>query len=221
MKKKVLLIGGGSVLLLLSILFGAFFAGPLFASAHGTSSQPSATPTTNPYCQQYLQELAQSLHVSVATLEQDKKTAKGDVLAQLLKDGKLNQAQADAISKRINAHQACSGKGKAWWDHGILRQTLKKYQTTLVSDIASGLHLSASQFQSDLQNGQTLAQVAKMQNISDSQLHTIVLNAVDNVLSQAQKAGDLTQSQVTTFTTYLRKHPRVINRWLHHTFAKK
>ncbi len=41
--KKVLYIGGGSLLLLLALICAAVFASPLLASAHGT-----ATPTTTP-----------------------------------------------------------------------------------------------------------------------------------------------------------------------------
>src|SRR6516162_3238345 len=113
--KKMLLIGGGSALLLLCILFGAFFAGPLFASARGgqMSSATSSAPTaTNPYCQQYLQDLANRLGVSVSTLQQAKLGAAEDVLAQLVKDGKLTQNQANQIKQRLESHKACSGNGQ-------------------------------------------------------------------------------------------------------------
>src|SRR5215467_1183272 len=105
--KKILYIGGGSALLLLCILFGAFFAGPLLASAlggHTTTATATAasTPTaTNPYCQQYLQDLAKRLGVSVSTLQQDKLASAEDVLAQMVKDGKLTQNQANTIKQRL------------------------------------------------------------------------------------------------------------------------
>ena len=97
--KKILLIGGGSALLLLCILFGAFFAGPLLAAARSGQTTSASTPAaTNPYCQQYLQDLAKRLGVSVSTLQQDKLAAAEDVLAQLVKDGKLTQNQANQIN---------------------------------------------------------------------------------------------------------------------------
>src|SRR5215467_2319818 len=103
--KKILYIGGGSALLLLCILFGAFFAGPLLASAlggHTTTATAASTPTaTNPYCQQYLQDLAKRLGVSVSTLQQDKLASAEDVLAQLVKDGKITQNQANQIKQRL------------------------------------------------------------------------------------------------------------------------
>ncbi len=221
--KKILFIVGGSALLLISMVFGAFFAGPLMASAQSTQgAATTATPTTttNTYCQQYMQDLANSLHVSVATLQQDQQGAKEAIVAQLVKDGKLTQAQADAINKRIASHQACSGKGKTWWDNGILRQTLTKYKTTLGTQVAQGLHLTAAQLQSDLQKGQTLKQIAKAQKVTEKQLHTIVLNAVHSTLDQAQKAGDITSAQETAFNQFLQKHPGVVNHWLDHKFNK-
>lgn len=223
MKKKILFIGGGVTLLLLSILFGAFFAGPLLASAHSNQGATSttSTPATNPYCQQYLQDLAQRLNVPVSTLEQNSLAAKEDVLAQLVKDGKLTQAQADAIKKRLESKTTCSLPGKASVELGILRSTFKKYESALLNQVASALHLSSSQLQSDLQNGQTLTQIAKAQNITGSQLHTLVLNAVQKTLDQARQAGDITQQQETAFMQYLQKHPGVVNRVLNHRFAKK
>ena len=115
MKKALLalLIGGGSALLLLCLLFGAFFAGPLFASAGPTKTAPTPAPTattktTNQYCQQYQQDLAKRLGVSVSTLQKDRLAAAEDVLAQLVKDGKLTQSQANRIRSRMASHMACT-----------------------------------------------------------------------------------------------------------------
>ena len=42
--KKLLYIGGGSILLLLALVCGAFFASPLIASAHSVATTPTTTP---------------------------------------------------------------------------------------------------------------------------------------------------------------------------------
>jgi hypothetical protein len=218
MKKKILLIGGGSALLLLCMLCGAIFAGPLMASAQSSTPTTSAAGTP---CQQYQQNLANSLHISTTTLHQDQVAAKEAVVAQEVKDGQLTQAQANAIDTRLAASQACSGKHQGiGLQRGILRQTLKGEQTTLLTQVAAGLHLSTTQLQSDLQNGQTLVQIAKTQHMSESQLHTIVVNAADTALSQAQQAGTITAKQASAFMAFLKNHPGVVNRWLHHDFAK-
>lgn len=223
MRKKVLLIGGGVTLLLLSILFGAFFAGPLMALAQGaqTTGASSAPAKVNPYCQQYLQALAQHLNIPLARLEQSQQAAKGDVLTQLVKDGKLTQAQADKIRQRLSSRITCGLPKGAHVKSALMRPLLKKYGNTLLGQVASGLHLSTTQLQADLRNGQTLTQIAKAQNISASQLHTIILNAVQNTLDQARQAKDITQNQENKVMQFLRNHPALVDRLLNRSFTKK
>lgn len=216
--KKLLIIGGSSALVLLSILFGAFFAGPLFASANSTTATASPT-TTNTYCVQYQQDLANRLNVSVSTLQQDSKSAREDVLAQLVKDGKLTQSQADSIKQRIENHQACTGNGHVY-SRFVTRQFLQKYRSDIATQVAQGLHLSADQLTSQLKAGKSLSQIASAQNVSTSQLQTIVTNAIKGSLSKAISAGDLTQTQANNFTQFLQKHPHAFGRILDHHFDK-
>jgi hypothetical protein len=102
--KKLLFIGG-TTLLLLSMLLGTFFVSPLLVSAHNTRGVGGA-PTSNPYCQIYIQYVARHLNISVATLLQAKLAADEDVLAQLVKEGKLTQAQADKTRATLPARLA-------------------------------------------------------------------------------------------------------------------
>jgi hypothetical protein len=127
MKKVLFLIGSGSALLLLCILFGAFFADPLFASARSgpTNTAPTPTPTAtpDPYCQQYQQDLARRLGVPVSTLQKDTLAASEDVLARLVKDGKLTQDQANRIRSRLESHVACTGRMHGYWGKGMAPQS--------------------------------------------------------------------------------------------------
>ena len=214
--KKIFWIAGGAVLLVAAILFGAFFAGPLFASAKTSQSTNTAsgTPTTtNTYCEQYLQDLANRLHVSVSTLQQDKLGAREDVLAQMVKDGKLTQSQASAIEQKLQSHQACTGKGNGF-GRALILSSLKQYLPAIENQVAQGLKLTSSQLTADLKNGQSLNQIATAQGVSSAQLHTIVLNAVQNAVNQAVKDGNLTQAQANAFMTQLQQHPAVLNRLL-------
>ena len=222
---KRLLCGSG-IALLLSILCGAFFVAPLSVLAQSTGSAPNNpptanTPVTDPYCQQYLQVLARRLNIPVNTFEQDTLAAKEDVLAQLLKDRKLTQSQANTLKQRLISRQVCSGKDKNWRNQNVLRSTLQKYQGTLISLVAQGLHIDSALLQSDLQNGQTLSEISKGQNISRNQLSTLVLNSVHSTLDQAQKASDLTPQQASGLLQYLRQRPNLVKNWLHHVFVKK
>lgn len=220
--KKFLIIAAGSTALLLSILFGAFFAGPLLASASAkatttTTAQPNAQP--NAYCEQYQQDLAKRLGVTVSTLQQDRKGAFEDVLAQLVKDGKLTQAQADAIKQRVESHQACTGNHFVYRGL-VIKQFLHKYGSDIISQVASGLHLSSDQLTSQLKAGKSLNEIAQAQNVSASALHTIVLNAVNSDVNKAVSAGDLTQAQGTDINQFLKNHPNYVDRILNREFGK-
>ena len=221
--KKILLIGGGSVLLLLCILFGAFFAGPLLASARGgqTSATATSTPTgTNPYCQQYLQDLANRLGVSVSTLQHDKLGAAEDVLAQLVKDGKLTQNQANQIKQRLESHKACSGSGRGLWGRGVAIQALKQYLPGVATQVAQGLHLTVDQLKAQLQSGKSLSDIAAAQGVSSSQLQTLATNAIQNAVTKAVSDGNLTQQQATNIMQMLQKNPGVLNNLLNRHFGQ-
>src|SRR6266567_7187486 len=166
MKRRSVFIFGGAAVVLLAILFGAFFAGPLLALANGGQTATcTPTATTNPYCEQYLQDLAHRLNVSVSTLQQDTLAAREDVINQMVKDGKLTQSQADALKQRLASHKACSGKGSQG-AHFILGQFLKKYRSDIANEIAQGLHLSPNQLKTDLKSGKSLSDIATSQHIS-------------------------------------------------------
>ena len=221
--KKILLIGGGSALLLLCVLFGAFFAGPLLASARSGQSTATAasTPTTpNPYCQQYLQDLAKRLGVSVSTLQQDKLASAEVVIAQLVKDGKLTQNQANQMTQRLESHQACTGKGKGLWGRGVMMQSLKQYLPAVAAQVAQGLHISSTQLMSQLQSGKSLSDIATAQSVSSAQLQTIVTKAIQSAVNKAVSDGNLTQQQATNIMQMLQKNPGAFNRLLNGHLGK-
>jgi polyhydroxyalkanoate synthesis regulator phasin len=221
--KKILLIGGVSVLLLLCILFGAFFAGPLLASARGgqTSATATSTPTgTNPYCQQYLQALANRLRVSVNTLQQDKLGAAEDVLAQLVKDGKLTRNQANQIKQRLESHKACSGNGRGLWGRGVALQALKQYLPAVANQVAQGLHMTVDQLKAQLQSGKSLSDITTAQGVSSSQLQTLATNAIQSAVTKAVSDGNLTQQQATNIMQMLQKNPGVLKNLLNRHFGQ-
>lgn len=222
-KQKIFVPAVVAAVLLLGITVGVVFGGPLIASAYSnaTGTSATATPTTpatatttNPYCEQYLKDLANRLHVSVATLQQAQLAAHEDVLAQLVRDGKLTQKQADAIKQRLASHQECAGMGMG-------KLFLQKYMPDLINQVASGLHLSADQLQAQLQAGKSLNDIAAAQHVSSSQLQTIETNALQSTLNKAVAAGDLTQQQANQFMQYAQNHPEVVDRLLSHHFKGK
>jgi polyhydroxyalkanoate synthesis regulator phasin len=222
-KQKMFVPAVVAAVLLLGITVGLVFGGPLIASAYSnaTGTSATATPTTpttpaatNPYCEQYLKDLANRLHVSVATLQQAQLGAHEDVLAQLVRDGKLTQNQANAIKQRLASHPGCAGMGMG-------KLFLQKYGPDLTNQVAQGLHLSADQLQAQLQAGKSLNDIAAAQHVSSSQLQTIETNALQSTLNKAVAAGDLTQQQANQFMQYAQNHPGVVDQLLSHHFKGK
>src|SRR5258708_14189828 len=174
--KKIFWIIGGSILLVGAITFGSYFAGPLLASAHtGQSNAGTPTPTTtpNPYCQQYLQDLAKRLGVSVSTLQQDSLAAGQDMLAQMVKDGKLTQSQANAIKQKVQSHQACTGRGN-FLEWGAIYSSLRQYRPSIENQVPQGVHLTNAHLTTHLNNAHSLYHYSKAHFISQSQFRTIL-----------------------------------------------
>ncbi|HLG78354.1 MAG TPA: hypothetical protein VFA09_01435 [Ktedonobacteraceae bacterium] len=220
--KKLLLIGGGTLLLLGAMVAGALFAIPMFASAQSNTSAAttttSTTAATNPYCQEFLQNLANRLHVSVATLESETQAAAKDVIARMVKDGALTQSQANMLEQRMATYQACTGQEYTRLTNALVIHALKGYLPDMQNQVAQGLHLTPAQLKADLQAGQSLDQIAAKQHVSTSELRTIVQNAVQNALNKAVSAGSITQQQATNFMQELRSNPQILNHILsaHH-----
>lgn len=211
--KKLLIIAGGSALLVLCILFGAFFAGPLLASAHSTqdtASKPAAK--SSPYCQLYNQDLAKSLGVSTDTLNQDRKGAFDNVLAQMVKDGKLTQAQANTIEQNRAKKQVCNSFRAHAFELRAVHHYLLQHRVDLVTAIAQGLHMSKDQLAAQLKSGQTLDQIATAQKVSHAQLVNLLNTTITNQVNKGVSSGDLTKDQDNAFQQFVKNHPNLWNR---------
>ncbi len=221
-KKRMLLIGGG-VVLLAAILIGAIVALPRAASASSASGSPTPTTTSstqNQYCVQFNQDLANRLGVSVSTLQQDRQQAQIDLVNQLVKDGKLTQAQGSTLTQRIQSHQVCANTKHQPYARFVWHQFWSKDRSNVANQIAQGLNLSSSQLVSDLKSGKSLAQIAKTQKVSLAQLKTVVSNAINSSLNSAVSAGNMTSAQQSAISTFIQKHPALVNKLLHHDFKK-
>ncbi len=234
--KKLGMIAGASALLVLGIVLGAFFAGPLLASASSTStastssqhtsitaaSTPSAD-TISQYCNDYMTSLAKRLNISADTLNKAQQGALEDVLAKLVKDGKLTQAQADKLKTHIADVAQCNfkdlGKGTNSGKQ-VNMQNLQKYMTVIANDVSRDLHLSTTDLQAKLQSGQTLSAIAKAQGVSETALQTSVKNAIQDALKQAVANGDLTQAQADQFSQQFASNPQFVEKMLNRPFKQ-
>lgn len=222
--KKIFAIGGALAILFVGIIVGAVYGSARIASANSTDATAS-TPTKNTYCTQFQQDLAKRLNVSTSTLQQAEIAAADDTLAQMVKDGKLTQTQANQIKTRLASGIPCHLFGKAGHGKGdkggfgLGGPQLQKYMTAVESQIAQALRINTSTLTSDLQSGQTLHQIAAAHNVSDSQLESVIKSAVQNELKAAVSAGDITQTQANTISQRLNNSQflsNLINRPLSH-----
>lgn len=91
---------------------------------------------------------------------------------------------------------------------------LKQYAPDIKNQIAQGLHLTPDQLTAQLQAGKTLSAIATAQNVSSTQLQTVVGTALQNALQPAVTAGTLTQQQVTRLTKRFQNNPTLLDHLL-------
>src|SRR2546426_3608520 len=158
---------------------------------------PSASGSKN-YAQVFVDKLAGILHLTPAQTQDALKQAELQTVDQMLADGKITKAQADAMKARINAGQGLGPLG-GFGRHGegfkADRTLMKDLTTAELNAAASALHMSTADFQSALRSGKSLSDLETQQKVSDSAVKAAMKSAAKGVLDKAVKAGTITQAQ--------------------------
>jgi AraC-like DNA-binding protein len=158
-------------------LAAAAFAGGAYAATQsGTSSR-----------QQFIDDVANRLHVSPDQLQAALKAAMLDRINQAVKDGRLTQAQANAIEQRIE-----QGKMPLGFEPRRVRSRLRHLELRAAEQY---LGLSRAQLIAQLRGGKSLAQVAQGQGKTTAGLEAAMIAALKTRLDQAVSAGRITQAQ--------------------------
>ena len=159
------------------------------------SPSPSTSASSN-YGQVFLDKLGAILHLNRQQTQDALKQAELQTVDQMRKDGKITQAQADAMKARINAGQGLGPIGGFRHDGVKPDRTLMRDLTTAeLNAAASALHMSTADLQSALRSGKSLSDLETQQKVSDIAVKTAMKNAAKGVLDKAVKAGTITQSQ--------------------------
>src|SRR3989442_8890223 len=177
---------------------GGLAAGDIGVAAGeaGPSPSPFANGSEN-YAQVFVDKLAGILHLTPAQTQDALKQAQLQTVDQMLADGKITKAQADAMKARINAGQGLGAIG-GFGRHGSFKadRTLMKDLTMAeLNAAASALHMSTADLQSALRSGKSLSDLETQQNVSDSAVKAAMKSAAKGVLDKAVKAGTITQAQ--------------------------
>jgi hypothetical protein len=157
----------------------------------------------------FFDDVAHHLGITPAKLQTAVNQAQADQLQKLVKAGKLTQAQANAIEKRMKQHGGIQFGvpfgGPGGFGHHSFRGSggpapfffgspMGSLQTA-----ATYLGLTPAKLGTDLRSGKTLAAIAKAQGKSASGLEQAMLAASKAQLAKAVSAKKLTASQEAKF----------------------
>jgi len=167
------------------------------AVALAQTPNPPTQPTSPTAAQTFWQTLASKLGVTVGTLQQDVRDALKAVVAQLLKDGKLTQTQADSANARIDKQlfdKGMFGPFGGGRGFGMGRGGFAGGNAEMAA-AAAKLGMTTQDLMTELRSGKTLADVAKEKNVTADELKAAIITAVTAQIDQAVKGGKLTQAQ--------------------------
>jgi hypothetical protein len=163
-----------------------------------TSSTPSQTTSVSldqagqpsALCTDFLTHLSADLKASPAALNAAYQKAVGETLADEVKSGKLTQARADAIQKRL------AGKAPCAIAAGLQpRPGLAAFRPALLSAEASALGISDQTLKADLKKGMSLSQIAVAQNVTEAQFRDRLIAKLKPVLDAAMTNKQLTPAR--------------------------
>lgn len=146
----------------------------------------------------FRKNLAGRLNISEDQLQTAVSGAVSDTTAQLVKDGKLTQSQAD----HINALSAEFSKGATFPpDANVISQVAGMVPLSMdqfkqiETDVATSLNLQPSVLEDQIKAGNSLTDIAKTQNVDIQKVKDATLTSLKTQLDAAVKGGKLTQAQ--------------------------
>lgn len=188
-------------------VFGASLAALAVA---GGGAAIAATKAWSPHeeSQAVINDAAKQLGVTPSQLSNALKQALKNRVDDALAAGLISKDQANELKNRIDASDLVLPFGFFGLDHGLLGPGFKGFgfvgPFASLDTAASYLGLSESQLESQLDQGKTLAQIAKDRGKSVDGLVDALVKEANAKIDAAVKAGDLTQSQADAFKAGLR-----------------
>ncbi|HEX2173646.1 MAG TPA: hypothetical protein VHL09_14510 [Dehalococcoidia bacterium] len=162
------------------ILVGAALGGAAYAQ--------TPTPPDNP-ARSFVQRLAERLGIPEDRLTQAFEDTRDDMLTEAVAAGRLTQEQADRIRQHPGPGNFVIGP-HGLGPHGpaiLIKQGFE--------GIAGRLGLTPDELRSELEKGQSLAEIAQARGVDRATLVNLVVEEEKAVLAQAVADGKLTQAQ--------------------------
>lgn len=165
-------------------------AAPAQSSTPAQSTAPPAAGST--LRSLFLDQLAAALNLDRSALDTAIASAGNSTADAAVAQGTLTQAQADALKARIQAGDV----GALWSGRGGMRgERIPGLRDAMSSAAASVLGITADELNTQLESGQTLAQLATAHNTTEQAVIDAALAAVKTELTSAVSAGTITQAQ--------------------------
>ncbi len=171
------------------------------AGAPASLDQAAAAPST--LCTNFIGHLSADLNTSSGALNAAYQRAIGETLADEVKSGKLTQARADAIKKRLAGRTPCAIVGQ--FNGGGV--TLGAFRPALLSAAASTLGITDATLKADLAKGMTLSQIAAAQKVTEAQFRAGLITKLTPVLDAAVTNKKLTPAREQAIIKRLQTGP--------------
>jgi hypothetical protein len=198
--------------LVLGLALGIVVGPTLRSSVAGAQTQPpgqtqSAAPGSALWSL-FLDKLAASLKVQRSALDSAIISAGNSTADAAVQQGTLTQAQADALKARIQAGDLgalLGGRGGLGGHGGPGGPALGGVHQALLDAAAKALNITTAELQTQLRNGQTLAQLAQAHGTTEQAVVGAALAAAKTQLDQAVSSGALTQAQADSIYAQLQQ----------------
>ncbi len=187
MVRKRWLIGGGLATLALA---STITAGSVFAAPPSTPTATSAQTKV----QTFVDRLAQNLGLTSTQVQTGLQKTEDQSVDDAVASGKMTAAQGDAIKQKIDAGQITPFM---FGGPGFGMDGRHGHGGDDMNAIASTLGITATQLQSDLSSGTTLAQEITNHGKTVDEVVTAIITQEKTEMDQAVASGKMTQDQET------------------------
>jgi hypothetical protein len=154
-------------------------------------------------CSDFVSHFSADLKTNQAAVKAAFQKAIGETLAGEVKSGKLTQARADAIRKRLAGQAPCAIAPRL----KAPGAALGAFRPALLSAAASALGITDQTLKTDLGKGMTLSQIAAAQGVPEAQFRKGLIVKLTPVLDAAVTNKKLTTKQEQAIIKRLQTGP--------------
>jgi len=167
-------------------------AAQVSAQEPGTDGTPAAEAQRAP-SGKFLERVAEKLGISLEQLRQAIQDAAHDAVGEALANGRITQEQADKANERIDSGKGLRGLFERRQDRREHRRDL--IRRGIVQSAATALSMNAEELRAELQEGNSIADVAAEQGVSLDAVKAQITSDAEAKLDELVAAGTLTQER--------------------------